>query len=79
MTHETSATTGTTNGARPENPFAESFNGRLRDECLRIDWFMSLRSCQPVQLGIADPQPQFHLTLHSVEQQIPCTRPFCLI
>ena len=42
MTHETSATTSTTNGARPENPFAESFNGRLRDECLRIDWFMSL-------------------------------------
>ena len=30
------------NGARPENAFAESFNGRLRDECLNIDWFMSL-------------------------------------
>ena len=42
MTHETSATTGTKNGARPENPFAESFSGRLRNEWLRIDWFMSL-------------------------------------
>ena len=38
-----------------------------------------LESCQPVQLGIVDPQPQFHLTLHSVEQQSLCTRPFCLI
>ena len=62
-----------------ENPFAESFNGRLRDECLRIDWFMSLSHASLSELGIADPQPQFHLTLHNVEQQSPCTRPFSLI
>ena len=26
-----------------ENAFAESFNGRLRDECLNINWFLSLK------------------------------------
>ena len=65
MTHETNTTTGTKNGARPdewayrmgvelnfirpgrpvENAFAESFNGRLRDECLR---FISVRHARQV-------------------------------
>ena len=26
-----------------ENAFAESFNGRLRDECLNINWFISIK------------------------------------
>ena len=30
-------------GKSVENAFAESFNGRLRDECLNINWFMSVR------------------------------------
>lgn len=30
-------------GKPVENAFAESFNGRLRDECLNINWFMSLK------------------------------------
>ena len=30
-------------GKPVENAFAESFNGRLRDECLNINWFMSVR------------------------------------
>ena len=25
------------------DPYDESFNGRLRDECLNINWFMSVR------------------------------------
>jgi putative transposase len=25
-----------------ENGFIESFNGRLRDECLNVEWFVSL-------------------------------------
>jgi putative transposase len=25
-----------------ENGFIESFNGRLRDECLKVEWFVSL-------------------------------------
>ena len=29
-------------GRSMENGFAESFNGRLRDECLRVNWFPSL-------------------------------------
>ena len=30
-------------GKPVENAYAESFNGRLRDECLNINWFMSVR------------------------------------
>jgi putative transposase len=26
----------------PDNAFVESFNGRLRDECLNAHWFLSL-------------------------------------
>jgi putative transposase len=29
-------------GKPVQNAFAESFNGRLRDECLNVNWFMSL-------------------------------------
>lgn len=29
-------------GRPVENGFIESFNGRLRDECLNVEWFMSL-------------------------------------
>ncbi len=29
-----------------ENPFIESFNGSLRDECLNIHWFLSLEDAQ---------------------------------
>ena len=31
-----------------ENAFAESFNGRLRDECLNENWFISLRHAREV-------------------------------
>jgi putative transposase len=31
-----------------ENAFAESFNGRLRDECLNTNWFMNLRHAREV-------------------------------
>jgi putative transposase len=30
-------------GKLVESAFAESFNGRLRDECLNDNWFMSVR------------------------------------
>ena len=29
-------------GRPVENGFIESFNGRLRDECLNVEWFSSL-------------------------------------
>jgi Integrase core domain len=29
-----------------ENGFIESFNGRLRDECLNVEWFVSLQDAQ---------------------------------
>jgi len=29
-----------------ENPFIESFNGSFRDECLNVNWFLSLDAAQ---------------------------------
>lgn len=37
-------------GRPVENGFIESFNGRLRDECLNVEWFNSLRE---VREGLA--------------------------
>ena len=31
-----------------ENAFAESFNGRLRDECLNENWFISVREAREI-------------------------------
>ncbi|KAB7537624.1 integrase core domain-containing protein, partial [Klebsiella pneumoniae] len=33
-------------GKPADNPFIESFNGSLRDECLNIHWFLSLKDAQ---------------------------------
>ena len=35
-------------GKPVENAFAESFNGRLRDACLNINWFMSVRHAREI-------------------------------
>ena len=35
-------------GKPVENAFAESFNGRLRDECLSTNWFMSVRHAREI-------------------------------
>ena len=35
-------------GKPVENAFAESFNGRLRDECLNTNWFMSIKHAREV-------------------------------
>lgn len=35
-------------GKPVQNAFAESFNGRLRDECLNQSWFVSLRDAQEI-------------------------------
>ena len=35
-------------GKPTDNAFAESFIGRLRDECLNDNWFMSLRHASDV-------------------------------
>ena len=29
-----------------ENPYIESFNGRFRDECLNVNWFLSLQDAR---------------------------------
>ena len=36
-------------GKPVENAFAESFNGWLRDECLNINWFMSVRHTREIR------------------------------
>jgi putative transposase len=33
-------------GKPVENGFIESFNGRLRDECLNVEWFTSLEEAR---------------------------------
>ncbi|MEC4065216.1 integrase core domain-containing protein, partial [Klebsiella pneumoniae] len=33
-------------GKPTDNPFIESLNGSLRDECLNIHWFLSLEDAQ---------------------------------
>jgi putative transposase len=33
-------------GKPTDNPFIESFNGSLRDECLNVHWFMSLEDAR---------------------------------
>ena len=38
-------------GKPVENAFAESFNGRLRDECLNINWFMSSKHAREIIEG----------------------------
>ncbi len=35
-------------GKPVENAFVESFNGRLRDECLNTNWFMSVRHAREI-------------------------------
>ena len=37
-----------TPGKPIENAFIESFNGRLREECLNVNWFMSLKSARRI-------------------------------
>ena len=38
----------TTPGKPTENGFIESFNGRLRDECLRTAWFTSIKQARSI-------------------------------
>jgi putative transposase len=38
-------------GRPVENGFIESFNGRLRDECLNVEWFSSLHDARENWLG----------------------------
>jgi putative transposase len=35
-------------GSPWQNAFGESFNGRLRDECLNMEWFRNLHEAQVV-------------------------------
>ncbi len=39
-------------GRPAENGFIESFNGRLRDECLNVEWFTSLEEARRGRCGV---------------------------
>jgi putative transposase len=65
-------------GRPVENGFIESFNGRLRDECLNIEWFSSLEDAreklakfrehynqQRPHSALADRTPEAFAALHS--------------
>ena len=64
-------------GRPVENGFIESFNGRLRDECLNVEWFSSLEDArqklakfrqhynhQPLHSALADRTPAAFAELH---------------
>ena len=40
-------------GKPTDNAFVESFNGRLRDECLNAHWFLSLADAKSKNRGVA--------------------------
>ena len=46
-----------------ENGYIESFNGRLRDECLNTSWFRTLNQC----LAFSQTQPFISTDMASVD------------
>ena len=44
-------------GKPTQNAFIETFNGRLRDECLNTNWFSTLDAARAI---IADLQNHYH-------------------
>jgi hypothetical protein len=58
-----------------ENPFIESFNGRVRDELLNIEEFGSLLEAQVVVEACASSTTPIGLTHRSVVSPPPSTRP----
>jgi putative transposase len=70
-------------GRPVENGFIESFNGRLRDECLNVEWFSSLEDAreklskfrehynqQRPHSALADRTPAAFASLHRPEQKV---------
>ena len=66
-------------GKPVENAFIESFNGKLRDECLSIHWFTSLRDAQQIieqwRRDYNTVRPHRSLAQHSPQDRIPLHRP----
>lgn len=69
-------------GRPVENGFIESFNGRLRDECLNVEWFSSLEDAreklakfrehynhQRPHSALADRAPAVFAALHRQEER----------
>ena len=78
-------------GKPVENAFAESFNGRLRDECLNINWFMSMTHAREVieswrqNNGVRSFHPQtngklerYHQSIKRDVKQVPYEMPSAL-
>lgn len=71
-------------GRPVENGFIESFNGRLRDECLNVEWFSSLEDARQKlakfrehynhlrpHSSLGDRAPAVFATLHSSRREAP--------
>ena len=47
MAYENKVTLDFSRPGKPtDNPFIESFNGSFRDECLNVNWFLSLEDAE---------------------------------
>lgn len=70
-------------GRPVENGFIESFNGRLRDECLNVEWFSSLEDArtklakfrehynhQRPHSALADRAPAVFAELHRIAERV---------
>lgn len=57
-----------TPGKKNENAFIESFNGRLRDECLNMNWFSSLAEARLLieQWRLSYNSLRLHTSLHGL-------------
>lgn len=73
-------------GKPTDNPYVESFNGKFRDECLSVNWFLSLEDAkQKIEdwkwdYNLFRPHsslnhltPQEFINLHKKEERIPKT------
>jgi len=62
-------------GKPTDNAFIESFNGRLRDECLNAHWFLSLADARAKNRGLAtglQREPSSHIAWLDDAERIRC-------
>ena len=58
-------------GKPTDNPFVESFNGSFRDECLNVNWFMSLEDAKNKIETWRHDYNHFHFRPHSSLADVP--------
>lgn len=69
-------------GKPTDNPYVESFNGKFRDECLSVNWFLSLEHAQKIlddwkweyntlrpHSSLGDLTPEEYINVHHLEPE----------